>query len=172
MKLRPRQAPRASTVLLNIEVRKMKLGRGVFALRRIRGGKNIGEILGDVITDPDYSSEYCIDLGGERNLEPVPPFRFLNHSCEPNCELFSWDPLPGEDPSVADRMFVAALRTLQPGEELTIDYGWPADAAIPCHCGSKECRGWVVSVEELPAVLRRENRKKKKAKKAQKTAGA
>ncbi len=160
--IRPRQAPRASTVLLNVEVRKMKLGRGVFALRRISKGKNVGEILGEVITDPDYSSEYCIDLGGQRNLEPVPPFRFLNHSCEPNCELFSWEPLEGEDPSVADRMFVGAIRTLEAGEELTIDYGWPADAAIRCHCGSKECRGWVVSPEELPIVLRRENRKKKK----------
>jgi hypothetical protein len=158
-----RPAPRKTTLQQNVRVKKMKLGRGVFAARRLRRSQNIGEILGEVIDDPKYTSEYCIDLGGSRNLEPEPPFRFLNHSCEPNCELFSWEPREGEDPSVADRMFVGALKTIEPGEELTIDYGWPADAAIRCRCGSGACRGWVVSMEELPTVLRRQKRKKSKA---------
>jgi SET domain-containing protein len=144
----------------------MKLGRGVYAARRLRKNQTIGEITGKVIDDPDYGSEYCIDLGESRNLEPISPFRFLNHSCEPNCEIFSWDPRPGEPPSVSDRLFLSAMRTIQPGEELTIDYGWPADAAIRCHCGTDKCRGWVVSEAELADVLRREKRKKKPSKRA------
>ncbi len=35
------------------------------------------------------------------------------------------------------------------GEELTIDYGWPAEVAIPCLCGSRHCRGWIVDPDEV-----------------------
>ena len=153
----------AKLMLPKVRVRKMALGRGVYAVRRLRKNQTIGEITGKVIDDPDYGSEYCIELGPERNMEPIAPFRYLNHSCEPNCEVFSWNPEPGEDASVSDRLWLQALRTIQAGEELTIDYGWPADVAIRCHCGTGTCRGWVVSEEELPTVLREQRRKEKAA---------
>ncbi len=156
-------------MLPRVRVRKMALGRGVYAVRRLRCNQTIGEITGRVIDDPDYGSEYCIELGPDRNMEPIAPFRFLNHSCEPNCEVFSWNPEPGEDPSVSDRLWLQALCTIQPGEELTIDYGWPADVAIRCHCGAGSCRGWVVSEEDLPMVLREQRRKEKAALKEQRT---
>ena len=146
----------AKITLPKVRTRRMALGRGVYALRRLRRNETIGEITGRIIDDPDYGSEYCIELGPERNMEPKAPFRYLNHSCEPNCEVFSWNAEPGEDPSVSDRLWLQALRTIQPDEELTIDYGWPADVAIRCQCGTGNCRGWVVSEEELPLVLRRQ----------------
>jgi len=40
-------------------------------------------------------------------------------------------------------------KDIKQGDELTIDYAWSADAAIPCGCGSKNCRGYVVSEKEL-----------------------
>lgn len=43
---------------------------------------------------------------------------------------------------------VEALRTIRKGEEITVDYAWPASWAIPCHCGSKNCRGWIVDKNE------------------------
>ena len=46
-------------------------------------------------------------------------------------------------------MFVIALRDIEAGEELTIDYNWPAEAAIRCGCGELDCRGWVVSLDVM-----------------------
>ena len=46
-------------------------------------------------------------------------------------------------------MYVVSLRDIEVQEQLTIDYGWPAEAAIECKCGSEQCRGWVVAESEL-----------------------
>lgn len=132
-----------------VRIGRTPLGRGVFALRRFRAEQVIGVIRGQVIDDPGYTSNYCMELGEGRSLEPAAPFRYLNHSCEPNCELFSWET---DDPAPLDRLWLHALRPIEPGEELTIDYAWPADAAIPCGCGAGGCRGWIVAADERAQV--------------------
>jgi len=128
-------------------------GRGVFALRRIRKGTRIVEYLGERIShrvadrrydDHDENDNHTflfsvdrglvIDAGVDGN-----DARFINHSCEPNCE------------SVIEqrRVFIDALRDIAPGEELSYDYqigrerGDPPniDEIYACRCGSKECRG-------------------------------
>jgi uncharacterized protein len=100
---------------------------------------------GGVVRQSDYCSDYCIVLGECYSLEPVGPFRFQNHSCRPNCEVFMWDDQPR-------KIWVATLRDINPDEELTIDYGWPAEEAIPCQCGAADCRGWVVAADQLPQL--------------------
>ena len=62
-------------------------GFGVFAFAFIPEGTAIARVSGHVIHDHNYSSDYCIDAGDGMVLEPAPPFCYLNHSCEPNCEL-------------------------------------------------------------------------------------
>lgn len=65
--------------------------------------------------------------------------RWINHSCDPNCETAEED----------DRVFVYALRTLRRGEELFYDYKIvPAERRtkkleknFACYCGSAKCRG-------------------------------
>lgn len=65
--------------------------------------------------------------------------RWINHSCDPNCETAEED----------DRIFVNALRTLRRGEELFYDYKIvPAERRtkkleknFACYCGSAKCRG-------------------------------
>jgi SET domain-containing protein len=47
---------------------------------------------------------------------------------------------------------LVALRDIRPDEQLTIDYAWPADSAIPCGCDSPNCRGWVVDADERHLV--------------------
>lgn len=66
--------------------------------------------------------------------------------CPTNCELVTWEDAEGH---LDHELCVHALREIQPGEELTIDYGWPGEAAIRCLCGHESCRGWVVSECEL-----------------------
>ena len=66
--------------------------------------------------------------------------RFINHSCEPNCE------------SVVEgrRVFIHALRDIQPGEEVAYDYWYTTDEdytledlrrIYPCRCQAPTCRG-------------------------------
>ncbi len=124
-------------------------GLGVFARRKFRPRETIADITGRIVDDPDYWSEYCIDLGDGRVLEPDAPIRFINHSCQPNCLLVDsarWDDQTGEY-YIATRL--KALVAISAGDELTIDYAWPASCAIPCLCGSPQCRGWIVAPQEL-----------------------
>lgn len=132
-----------------VRIGRTPLGRGIFACRRFRAEQVIGVVRGRVVNDPDYGSDYCIELGEGRGLEPAAPFRYLNHSCEPNCELFSWE---ADEAASLGRLWLQALRPIEPDEELTIDYAWPVDAAIPCGCGAAGCRGWIVAAEELSAL--------------------
>lgn len=130
-----------------VRVGQTPVGRGLFARKRIPAGTVLGEIHGEVMDAHPEDSSYCMELESGRLLEPAPPFRFVNHCCDPNCELFYW--VDEERTAPEDRLWLQTIRTIDSGEELTIDYCWPADAAIPCRCGSSDCRGWVVDPEEL-----------------------
>lgn len=132
-----------------VTVEPARHGLGVYANRPFRARRYIGRIRGRVLTDPGYSSNYCMDLGGDLSLEPTAPFRYLNHSCSPNCELVLMH-VEYEDGTPAEtEIWLEAERDIHPGEELTIDYGWPADAPMACDCGSPNCRGWIVAEELL-----------------------
>jgi SET domain-containing protein len=59
---------------------------------------------------------------------------FINHSCQPN--LFTR--------VVAGHVLFFALRDIEPGEELTIDYEMsPHPDSTRCRCGAMECRGTI-----------------------------
>lgn len=141
-----------------IKVRKMALGRGVFTLRDLPENEVVGVVEGTVFDDPDFGSDYCVDMGENLSLEPRRPFRYLNHSCEPNCALLLMDDPESEYGRV---VIVETLREIKKGEELTIDYAWPVDSAIPCLCQSASCRGWIVDASQLAELYRRRNRAKR-----------
>ena len=132
-----------------VRVGSSPLGKAVFAQREFITHEVIGEIKGEIIDDPLFASTFGMDLGGELTLDPKPPFRFLNHSCQPNCELFMWDT---DQTSPIPRLWLQAVARIQPGDELTIDYGWPAQSAIPCGCRAANCRGWVVDEAQVHLV--------------------
>ncbi|MEM9657825.1 MAG: SET domain-containing protein-lysine N-methyltransferase [Planctomycetota bacterium] len=137
---------------------KTHLGRAAFANRRFKPEQLIAEIPGEIISDPDYGSDYCMDCLDGCVIEADPPFRFLNHSCEPNCELVIWEDWEDGDESLPEGLCLYARIKIKAGEELTIDYSWPADAAIPCKCGAPTCRGWIVAPEELKQLKKRNRR--------------
>lgn len=60
----------------------------------------------------------CVKLAG----------RFVNHSCEPNCEMQKWSV------NGLFRMALFALRDISPNEELTYDYNFslfnPAEGQV------------------------------------------
>lgn len=127
-------------------------GLGVFATAPIKARHAVGRVLGD-LKPQGYTSHYCVEYG-DGALEPYPPYRFLNHSCEPNCEFVEWtisneaESADGSE-KVTLELWVHALRDIARGEELVVDYGWDWRSAIPCKCGSPHCRGWICREEDL-----------------------
>ncbi len=94
--------------------------------------------------DPNHTFYFHIDdgrvidakFGGNSS-------RWINHACQPNCEA---DEQEG-------RIFIKALRDLEPGEELFYDYGLEIDERytkklkkqFECRCGSPGCRGTMLA---------------------------
>ena len=135
-----------------VRVGEVAFGLGVFAKRWFEPREVIGRIAGAVSDDPGYGSDYCMNLGEGMTLEPVAPFRFLNHSCQPNCDLVFVVRRDEAQTVVRRTMYLQALASIAPEAELTIDYAWPAHFAIPCLCGTAACRGWIVDPDELADV--------------------
>jgi len=132
-----------------VRVGPSRCGLGVFSTRSFAVHELIGPIRGTVIDDPDYESDYCMELGDHGALEPEWPFRLVNHSCRPNCRLLEIGPdSAAERATDLGELWLEVLSNIVPGEQITIDYAWPASAAVPCRCGCPECRGWIVAAAE------------------------
>ncbi len=123
-------------------------GLGLFSLRTFAAGDFVGPIEGEIMADPEYGSEYAMELG-ERALEPAAPFRFVNHSCRPNCALALFDEEAADGTVRPAHVWLEILSEIALGQQMTIDYAWPAGEAIPCQCGAASCRGWIVAEEQL-----------------------
>jgi uncharacterized protein len=143
--------------LESIRVARCAVGRCLVAAKAIKAEAAVGQVRGKIIKNSEYGSSYCIDLSNGTALEPAAPFRYLNHSCEPNCELILWR-VPWKTGELTLEVWLHTLRRIAADEELTIDYAWSANAAIPCQCNSANCREWIVAEEELPLLKRRRKR--------------
>lgn len=131
-------------------------GRGAFANRAIRRGERIGEYRGERISweeaDARYDDEsqerhhtFLFEVDDETVIDAAvhgAGVKYINHSCDPNCE-----------PVIEHgHVFIDAIRDIRPGEELFYDYNYildePHTAAVkkryPCWCGSKKCRGTIL----------------------------
>lgn len=143
-----------------IEMRSSPIhGNGVFAIADIPEGAEIIEYAGKRLTharaDHKYggtsitghtflftlNDDYVIDGNQDGN-----DARWINHSCDPNCEAILDE---NEADPKRSRVFIEAIRAIKPGEELTYDYGITlAERHTPrlkkiwaCRCGSKKCTG-------------------------------
>jgi SET domain-containing protein len=146
-------------------------GKGVYATQRIRKGTRIVEYLGDRITHEEADDRYeekgqddghtflfvvndqiVIDAGVGGN-----DARFINHRCAPNCDTVIEN----------DRVFIEAVRTIEPGEELGYEYGltWESTddpeelSNYACRCGAPNCRGTMLDEEPLDKKKPRKRRK-------------
>ena len=137
-----------------ISVRGSKIhGKGVFADEVIRKKERIQYINGkkERKVTRNASDSRSIDhwIGTGRfswiNTEGT-PFRFINHSCEPNAAIMG-------------TKTVIALEDIREGEEITIDYSMTdADPhwSIECACGVKTCRKHIQAIYTVPhEVFRR-----------------
>ncbi len=154
-------------------------GKGAFATRAIRKGERIIEYLGErvshAVSDARYddhkdgvhhtflfavSSRVVIDASVDGN-----DARFINHSCDPNCESV----IEGS------RVFIDAAKPIKKGAELLYDYAYTRDGTeteeeetglYGCKCGSKMCRGSILAPLSKAALKRRAAAQKKRHRKA------
>lgn len=124
-------------------------GLGAFAAARLEAGQRIGRYDGRRYEDEggrdwDHALTYVFGLSDGSFIdgsEGGNATRHLNHSCEPNCVAYEI-----EDDEGTPQIVIEALRAIEPGEELFIDYaldvGDDADPGqYPCRCGAPRCRG-------------------------------
>lgn len=139
-------------------------GKGVFAKRKIPKGTRIIEYLGErvevsrflvEISEGKPASIYAFRLNDSIIIDGAcggNEARFINHSCEPNCEAYVFD----------DRAYIYANRDIKRGEELTFDY--QLQRTIPsriskadkekyrCLCGSPSCRGSMIALSRHKSI--------------------
>lgn len=109
----PRKSP------FNLSVKRSSAGLGIFTNVAIPKRRFIIEYWGELMTDEESSyigGKYLFELGNGKTVNGATRkniARYINHSCNPNCEI----------EIVGNKIFVYSLRSIQPGEELTYDYG-------------------------------------------------
>lgn len=134
-----------------IRFRTDERGYGVKATERIPKNTLIREYVGQVIDNEEkrrrheeyvksgYPPDYFMIVDDNRIIDATIKgniSRFVNHSCEPNCELQSWT-VDG-----VKRIGIFSIQTIMPGDEITFNYG-PSYHHIECNCGSQTCTGWI-----------------------------
>jgi uncharacterized protein len=144
-------------MLDNIRIAQSSIqGYGGFATRPLRKGARVVEYLGERITKEESlrrceaQNWFIFGLDEEFDLDgnvPWNPARFINHSCEPNCEAFC------EDGAV----WIVALRDIRPGEEVTFNYGYDLIdyEEHVCRCGVPGCIGYMVAAEFFELIRKR-----------------
>jgi len=153
-----------------VVVRRSRIqGRGVYAGRDLAEGERIIEYTGKRISGAE-ADKLCDDEAMSRHhtflfavdddvvidaTKGGNEARYINHSCDPNCESVI----------VRGRVYIDAIRAIAAGEELVYDYWYVTDddytladlrRIYPCRCLAASCRG----------TLARPPRKRRKAARA------
>jgi len=144
-----------------IEARRSEIhGNGVFATDVIEKGERIVRYKGKLRSHDEVDAEYGdVDENGHTFLFTLNDdyvidgnidsgiARWINHSCAPNCEAVVEEDDKGRPHK--DKVFIEALRRIEPGEELTYNYGIVLDERHTpklkklwgCRCGAPDCTG-------------------------------
>jgi uncharacterized protein len=147
------------------EVRPSRIhGTGVFARANISAELRVLEYVGERLTKDEslkrrQAGNYYVfivtddfDIDGWVDWNPA---RYINHSCQPNCEARQED----------EHIWIYALRDIAAGEELTFNYGYDLQdyEDHPCRCGAPNCLGFMVAEEHFEDVRRAQARKRSRA---------
>lgn len=130
-------------------------GKGVFALKNFKKDEIIFHIDGEVVETDNPSSlpkkiqDHCFpfdkrDNKGYKYVLPKSPWKYLNHSCNPNA-------------GIKNNRDIVAMRPIKKGEEIVFDYAmnnidtWK----MKCSCGSKNCRKIISTFDVLDDETKR-----------------
>ncbi|MBV8367322.1 MAG: SET domain-containing protein-lysine N-methyltransferase [Candidatus Eremiobacteraeota bacterium] len=134
-----------STLAPGLAVRKSAIhGRGCFATIPFARRKKIAEYTGERITNAEAerrgTPRRILRISGLDDRWSLDGSRggngthYINHSCRPNAFM----------QTIGGKLLVLALRDIEPGEEITVDYvaTYHSDKKR-CTCGVPGCRGTI-----------------------------
>nr|XP_056709686.1 histone-lysine N-methyltransferase ASH1L [Euleptes europaea] len=127
-------------------------GWGIRTKEPLKSGQFIIEYLGEVVSEQEFrnrmieqyhnhSDHYCLNLDSGMVIDSYRmgnEARFINHSCNPNCEMQKWSV------NGVYRIGLYALKDMPAGTELTYDYNFHSfnvEKQQLCKCGFDKCRG-------------------------------
>lgn len=106
-------------------------GLGVCVRQPFAAGAVIHRFAGIVSED---ICQHSLQIDATRHISATRYIGYLSHGCDPNCRL----DMIG--------FTLVALRAVEPGEVLTVDYADTEDRLhrqFACCCGAATCRGWI-----------------------------
>jgi len=130
-----------------------KYGYGVFSKERIRKGHTVAVFDGKIYDDnfEHWTKDllnHAIQIAQDKWRDSKGVARYINHSCDPNCGIRGLNK-------------VVAMRTIEPGEEITWDYEMTEASdwwMLKCKCGSLNCRRVIGNFHNMPRSVRRRYR--------------
>lgn len=143
-----------------LDVRPVRNGKGIVALKAFAPGAVICTIKGKVVTGEQVwgyweteprRGENCFRYDADHYLDPEGEIgAFANHSCNPNAGVIK----------SGRKLLLKAIKAIAAGDEVTHDYSTLLGAddvwKMKCNCGERGCRGVVNSFKALPdAVIRK-----------------
>jgi uncharacterized protein len=155
-------------------------GRGLYATADIEEETQIIQYVGEKITKEESTKRaleweeqaretgeglvYIFELDDTYDIDGrlgENPARYMNHSCDGNCEAINYD---GE-------IWIVARKDIKKGEELVYDYGYDMEHFLdhPCLCGADNCIGYIVREDQRKKVKKLLKAKKKKRGKKRKS---
>ncbi len=117
--------------------RNEEFGMGVICKRAFRAGELVAEITGEIL---DEITQHTLQIDAERHLLDLHFTGYLLHSCDPNVSVDM------------QNMRVTALRDIQPGDYLSMDYAETEEylyRQFACCCGASNCRGWIMGSKDV-----------------------
>ncbi|EMP41722.1 Histone-lysine N-methyltransferase NSD3 [Chelonia mydas] len=153
-------------------------GWGLRTKRNIKKGEFVNEYVGELIDEEEcrlrikrahensITNFYMLTVTKDRIIDAGPKgnySRFMNHSCNPNCETQKWT-VNGDV-----RVGLFALCDIPAGMELTFNYNLDClgNGRTECHCGAENCSGFL-GVRPKTAFATANEEKAKNAKLKQK----
>jgi SET domain-containing protein len=129
---------RSSSSRRRFRVGRSKAGLGLFAVKPIKKGEFIAYYSGRIITNAEadrlwtkylfeLNSRWTVDGSSRRNTA-----RYINHACRPNAET----------DIKKLKIIITAVKNIQPGDEITYNYGRAYFNAFikPVGCVCTACR--------------------------------
>jgi hypothetical protein len=148
-------------------VGRSRTGLGLFATKRIKKGTKIVRYFGPLLDskkkkDDAIENKYLFELNNRWTIDGSVRenvARYINHACRPNAES---DVRPRKR-----RVFIRAVKNIEPGEEINYDYGTDYFKAylkpIGCKCDACEKKRKKKRAEARAERLRLKAKEQKKA---------
>jgi hypothetical protein len=133
-----------------VEIQDSRFGRGLFASQPIKKDGVIAILDGEIF-ERAKASDLPLEVRNHAIQFASTQYRnatvatMANHSCEPNA---GW----------GDTFQIIAMRNIEPGEEILLDYDMSEDSdwVMECYCGTQSCRKIIGSFSNLSDETKRQ----------------